>query len=97
MPNKRRSGLPEILERFDDTSRRHIAQLQSFPAEQWNRVGQFRVGDRIALEEPVGDIVWFFHLRLLGRLSASIKTLQGGTDAHRYLSEPCCSLVPDAL
>jgi hypothetical protein len=37
------------------------------------------------------------NLRLLGRLSASIKTLQGGTDAHRYLSEPCCSFVPDAL
>ena len=54
-------GLAEILERFEETSRRHIAQLQSFPAEQWTRVGQLRVGGRVALEEPAGDIVWLFH------------------------------------
>jgi len=30
-----RPGLAEILERFEDTSRRHTAQLESFPAEQW--------------------------------------------------------------
>jgi hypothetical protein len=47
-------GLAEILERFEETSRRHIAQLQSFPAEQWTRVGQLRVGGRVALEEPAG-------------------------------------------
>jgi hypothetical protein len=28
-------GLAEILERFEDTPRRHTAQLESFPAEQW--------------------------------------------------------------
>jgi uncharacterized damage-inducible protein DinB len=54
-------ALAEILERFEDTSRRHIAQLESFPAEQWTRVGQLRAGNRFALEEPVGDIVWLFH------------------------------------
>jgi uncharacterized damage-inducible protein DinB len=54
-------GLAEILERFEETSRRHIAQLQSFPAEQWTRVGQLRVGGRVALEDPAGDIVWLFH------------------------------------
>ena len=54
-------GLTEILDRFEDTSRRHIAQLQSVPAELWTRVGQLRVGDRVALEEPAGDIVWLFH------------------------------------
>ena len=32
-----RPGLAEILERFEDTSRRHTAQLESFPAEQWAR------------------------------------------------------------
>jgi hypothetical protein len=54
-------GLAEILRRFEETSRRHIEQLQSFPPEQWTRVGQLRVGGRVALEEPAGDIVWLFH------------------------------------
>lgn len=54
-------SLAGILDRFEDTSCRHSAQLESFPAEQWIRVGQLRVGDRVALEQKVGEIVWLFH------------------------------------
>jgi uncharacterized damage-inducible protein DinB len=54
-------GLAEILRHFEETSRRHIEQLQSFPPEKWTRAGQLRVGDRVALEEPAGDLVWLFH------------------------------------
>ena len=46
-------SLAEILDRFEDTSCRHSAQLESFPAEQWIRVGQLRVGDRVALKQKV--------------------------------------------
>ena len=68
----------EIFERFEDTSRRHTAQLESFPAEQWARVGQLRVGDRIALEAPVGDIVWLFHFDEIhhrGQLSTYLRPM----------------------
>jgi len=71
-------GLVEIFERFEDTSRRHTAQLESFPAEQWARVGRLRVGDRIALEAPVGDIVWLFHFDEIhhrGQLSTYLRPM----------------------
>jgi hypothetical protein len=43
--------LAEILERFEDTSRRHAAQLDSWPEKEWARVGQLRIADRVALDE----------------------------------------------
>lgn len=71
-------GLTEILDRFKDTSRQHAAQLKSVPAELWARVGQLRVGDRIALEGPVGDIVWLFHFDEIhhrGQLSTYLRPM----------------------
>src|SRR5580658_3177337 len=71
-------GLSEILERFEDTSSRHAAQLESFPAERWGKVGQRRVGDRIALESPVGDILWLFHFDEIhhrGQLSTYLRPM----------------------
>ena len=70
--------LAEIFERFEDISRRHAAQLESLPAEQWARVGQLRVGDRIALELPAGDIVWLFHFDEIhhrGQLSTYLRPM----------------------
>ena len=71
-------GLAEILERFEDTSHRHTAQLKSIPAELWARVGQLRVGDRIALAWPAGDVVWLFHFDEIhhrGQLSAYLRPM----------------------
>jgi uncharacterized damage-inducible protein DinB len=70
--------MAEIFERFADTSRRHTAQLESLLAEQWARVGQLRVGDRVALELPAGDIVWLFHFDEIhhrGQLSAYLRPM----------------------
>jgi uncharacterized damage-inducible protein DinB len=71
-------GLEEIIERFEATSRRHIAQLKSFSAEQWARIGKLHVGDRIALESPAADIVWLFHFDEIhhrGQLSAYLRPM----------------------
>jgi uncharacterized damage-inducible protein DinB len=71
-------GLAEMLDRFEDTSRRHTAQLESFPAEKWARVGQLRVGDRIAPEGLAGDIVWLFHFDEIhhrGQLSTYLRPM----------------------
>jgi uncharacterized damage-inducible protein DinB len=51
----------EMLDRFEHASRRHAAQLASWPEAAWERTGQVRAGGRIALERPAGDIVWLFH------------------------------------
>jgi uncharacterized damage-inducible protein DinB len=70
--------LAEILERFEDTSRRHTAQLESFPTERWASAGQLRVGGRIALESPAGDIIWLFHFDEIhhrGQLSTYLRPM----------------------
>ena len=71
-------ALAEMSERFEDTSRRHAVQLESFPAEQWATVGQLRVGDRIALESAAGDILWLFHFDEIhhrGQLSTYLRPM----------------------
>jgi uncharacterized damage-inducible protein DinB len=70
--------MAEIFQRFEDTSRRHTAQLEFLPPEQWARVGQLRVGDRVALELPAGDIVWLFHFDEIhhrGQLSTYLRPM----------------------
>jgi len=54
-------ALAEILNCFEEMSRRHAAQLKSFQVEEWARAGQLRIGDRIAMEGPATDIIWLFH------------------------------------
>jgi uncharacterized damage-inducible protein DinB len=71
-------GLVEILERFEDRSLRHTAQLESFPAELWVKVGQLRVGGRVALEQSAGEIVWLFHFDEIhhrGQLSTYLRPM----------------------
>ena len=71
-------SLAEMLKRFEDTSGRHNAQLESFPAELWARVGRLRIGDRVALEQPTGDIVWLFHFDEIhhrGQLSTYLRPM----------------------
>jgi uncharacterized damage-inducible protein DinB len=70
--------LEEILLRFEDATREHLEQLQALPAEQWSRKGELRVGNRIALDLPVGDIVWFFHFDEIhhrGQLSTYLRPM----------------------
>jgi len=77
MPNAH-PDLAEILQRFEETSRRHVAQLESFPGELWTRIGQLRVGARIALEWPAGDIIWLFHFDEIhhrGQLSTYLRPM----------------------
>ena len=50
----------EMLDRFEDASRRHAAQLESWSGAAWERIGQLRSGGRVALERPAGDIAWLF-------------------------------------
>ena len=70
--------LAEMLKHFEDTSGRHAAQLESWPEEEWARVAQLRIGDRVALEEPKGDIVWLFHFDEIhhrGQLSTYLRPM----------------------
>lgn len=78
VPRDPHPGLAEILRRFEDSSRQHAAQLDPLPAEQWSRVGQLRIGGRVALEIPAGDIAWLFHFDEIhhrGQLSTYLRPM----------------------
>lgn len=71
-------ALAEIVNRFEEMSRRHAVQLKSFPLKNWSRVGQLRVGDRIAMEGPASNIVWLFHFDEIhhrGQLSTYLRPM----------------------
>lgn len=68
----------EILDRFEDASRRHAVQLESWPEPAWERIGQLRSGGQVALERPAGDIVWLFHFDEIhhrGQLSTYLRPM----------------------
>ena len=68
----------EMLTRFEDASRRHAAQLESWSEEAWARTGQLRSGGRVALERPAGDIVWLVHFDEIhhrGQLSTYLRPM----------------------
>ena len=68
----------EILDRFEDASRRHAAQLETWSEAAWERIGQLRSGDRVVLERPAGDIVWLFHFDEIhhrGQLSTYLRPM----------------------
>ena len=68
----------EILDRFEDASRRHAAQLESWSEAAWGRTGQLRAGSRVALEQPAADICWFFlfdEIHHRGQLSSYLRPM----------------------
>jgi uncharacterized damage-inducible protein DinB len=68
----------EMLDRFDDASRRHAAQLESWSEAAWARTGQLRSGGRVALERPAGDIAWLFlfdEIHHRGQLSTYLRPM----------------------
>lgn len=54
-------AMAEILGRFEDTTRRHIAQLDSFPARQWTRSASYPPAIVLSWGGAASDIVWLFH------------------------------------
>ena len=68
----------EMLDRFEDASRRHAAQLASWSEAAWERIGQLRSGGRVALEMPASDIAWLFLLDEIhhrGQLSTYLRPM----------------------
>jgi len=72
--------LDEMIAGFE----RHHADLDALVArldgESWQRPGRFFVGSRVAMEQPVGEMLWLFlfdgiHHR--GQLSAYIRPMGG--------------------
>ncbi len=71
-------SLAEIIERFEETFSRLAGQLPHVTADGWSKAGQLRVRDWVALDQPVGDIVWLFHFDEIhhrGQLSTYLRPM----------------------
>jgi uncharacterized damage-inducible protein DinB len=71
-------SLAEIIERFEETFGRLAEQLPRVSTDGWSKAGQLRVRDQVALEQPVGDIVWLFHFDEIhhrGQLSTYLRPM----------------------
>jgi hypothetical protein len=75
---------PPTLDEMVADFERHHSQLDGLVAELddegWRRHGQFLVGTRVAMDQPVGDLLWLFlfdgiHHR--GQLSTYIRPMGG--------------------
>ena len=68
----------EMLDRFEDASHRHAAQLESWSEAAWTRMGQLRAGGHVALEQPAADICWLFlfdEIHHRGQLSTYLRPM----------------------
>lgn len=73
-------GMGEMIADF----KRHDADLTDAVAmlddEAWQRPAQFAVGEKVVLEQPLGDLVWFFFFDAIhhrGQLSTYIRPMGG--------------------
>ncbi len=67
-----------MLDRLEDASLRHAAQLVSRSETSRDRIGQLRSGGRVALERSAGDMVWLFHFDEIhhrGQLSTYLRAM----------------------
>jgi uncharacterized damage-inducible protein DinB len=70
--------MAEILVRFESATREHWEQLQASPPTHWSHKGELRAGGQVALDQPVGGIVWFFHFDEIhhrGQLSTYLRPM----------------------
>jgi uncharacterized damage-inducible protein DinB len=75
---------PPALDQMVAAFERHHSELDALVArlddQDWRRPGQFLVGSRVAMEQPIGDLLWLFlfdgiHHR--GQLSTYIRPMGG--------------------
>jgi uncharacterized damage-inducible protein DinB len=68
----------EMLASYIDLTRRMAEELGTLNEQRWTAKGQFRMKGRIALEQPVRDILWLFHFDLIhhrGQLTTYLRPL----------------------
>jgi uncharacterized damage-inducible protein DinB len=70
----------EMLALYIDLTRRMAEELGTLNEQRWTAKGQFRVKGRIALEQPVRDILCLFHFDVIhhcGQLTTYLRPLGG--------------------
>jgi uncharacterized damage-inducible protein DinB len=71
-------AMEDMLVHLENATREHSEQLHHLSPEHLSRQGRLRVGGRLALEQPVGDIVWLFHFDEIhhrGQLSTYLRPM----------------------
>jgi uncharacterized damage-inducible protein DinB len=77
-PAAPRPPYTEMLTSYLDLSRELEQELAAVNETHWTRKSEFRMNGRIALDWPVGDILWMFHFDVIhhrGQLTAYLRPM----------------------
>jgi uncharacterized damage-inducible protein DinB len=73
-------GLHEMIADFERHDADLIEAVAQLDEEAWQRPAQFVVNGRVAIEQPLGDLMWFFFFDAIhhrGQLSTYIRPMGG--------------------
>jgi uncharacterized damage-inducible protein DinB len=76
--------LDQMIADFESHHARLDGQVATLDDVGWNRPGRFRVGTKVVMELPVGEMLWFFLFDAIhhrGQLSAYIRPMGGKVPA----------------
>jgi uncharacterized damage-inducible protein DinB len=70
----------EMLASYLDLSKQLEDELPTVDESRWARKAEFRMNGRVALDWPVGEILWMFHFDVIhhrGQLTAYLRPMGG--------------------
>jgi uncharacterized damage-inducible protein DinB len=70
----------EMLASYLDLTQQIAGEMGAVDEKRWTTKAQFRVNGRVALDWPVGDILWMFHFDMIhhrGQLTTYLRPLGG--------------------
>ena len=76
--------MDQMIADFETHHARLDARVATLDDDEWSRPGRFRVGSKVVMEMPVGEMLWFFLFDAIhhrGQLSAYIRPMGGKVPA----------------
>lgn len=68
----------KMLELFDRHYSRLLQAVEKMSEADWNNVGQFKMGGKVLMEQPIGQFLWLFHQDAIhhrGQLAAYLRPM----------------------
>lgn len=70
----------QMLALFNEHYTELLNRVGKMSEADWHKTGQFKMGDKVVMEQPVGQFLWMFHHDMIhhrGQLSAYIRPMGG--------------------
>jgi uncharacterized damage-inducible protein DinB len=70
----------QLIDAFTDIYHKLSDKVAAMSEADWAKLGQFKMGDVVAMEQPIGDFLWLFFFDAIhhrGQLSTYIRPMGG--------------------